>query len=149
MIRSILLLIFFYSLISLILPLGKSKNVILMLVISIIVCSILSMISKAEFKIPDFEASPIPSAEFSPERIALENYLSTEIERITGSPPVTIETDMEKTEQGLTLTELWIRIGSGNPEEVERELRQVFPGKQITVCRAEGSGHDENSCLDS
>lgn len=146
--RTILLLTFFYSIVALILPLGKCKSIIAMLVVSIVVCSMLSVISKLKFEIPVPDAESLPAEELSPEQIAVANYLASEIERITGSPPVSIETNLKNTKQGLKLTELWIIIGSGDPEEVERELRQVFSWQEITVFRAENSGRDENICLD-
>lgn len=144
MLVSLLLSCLFFGLISMILPSDKKTEWIYVLLICVLILSVGSHLSNVDFTLPEpGEYFPQDVAVF-PEAAALESAVSSKVCSLTGQTPLSVESDLQRQENGYELTRILVVIQSGNEKEVQDALQKSFSFPGFSVVSKEGDGSGEN-----
>lgn len=138
MLQSVLLLMLFVGLISMLLTDDGKGRYVRFLLIVVMLLSLVAKIGDAEWDFPETEAVQTSLSSVTPEKEALHALISERICRITGSQPILIESDLQGAGETWQLTEIYVVIERGDCEEVRNDLRQTFSFDGFVVRQKEG-----------
>lgn len=142
MFRSLLLSCLFFGLISMILPYDRRSEWMSLLLIAVLMLSFVGNFSAADWVFPESEEIVSETSEVLPEAAALRSAVSSEIFSLTGEPPVSVESDLEKQGDSYSLTQIRVVIRVGNEKEVQDALQKAFSFQGFTVIREETDRSD-------
>ena len=149
MLVSLLLSCLFFGLISMILPSHRRNEWISLLLISVLILSVWNQIS-AEGVLPELSVESFTVSDsfesHSPESAALHSAVSSQVYSLTGSSPLSVESDLQRMDETYQLSWIRVKIRDGNEKEVQNALQEAFSfeGFFVTKVDDDGPGEDLN-----
>ena len=144
MLVSLLLSCLFFGLISMILPSDRRNEWIHLLLVSLLILSACNHVLTFDFP-SEFPEEIVPEiTEVFPESAALHSAVSSQVLSLTGSAPLSVESDLRHNGNEYQLTWIRVEIQDGNEKEVQDALQTVFSFEGFTVRKIQGdrSGED-------
>ncbi len=132
MFQSILIASLFFGLIIMLLPSDRKSDWIYFMIIAILFLSIGANLIFCDFSLtlPEFSYEEETT---DPEQQALAYAVSREVLVLTGEPPLSVECDLTKSEDGYRLSCITVVLQKGDSKEVKYALQETFSFREITV----------------
>lgn len=141
MLSSILLLCLFFGLISTLIPENRCKEWISVLFVVIMCLSVVSGMRDFKRDFPELQEAEVENNSVFPEKEALHYSIGLSVFDLCGHYPISVESDLSWKEDWYLLSQVFVVITEGDPEEVKHELEGTYPGVEINVRKEEaGSG---------
>ena len=135
--RSLLILSLFFGVISMVIPKDRRGNLVKWILLIVLLLSVGRAVGSGTWSVPEIRPETIPYSQESPEKIAFHNAISSRVTVITGSSPVSVESDLVYENDSCRLTFVRVVIREGNSEEVHYDLSKTFDFSGFTVLREE------------
>ncbi|MBO5221884.1 MAG: hypothetical protein J6C26_06200 [Clostridia bacterium] len=143
MLRSLVLFVLFFGLISMILPEDRKGEWIRLLLVVILFLSVLFNM-RFDFSLDSIELPSEPSVTVgNAEREVLHSAVAAAVCSVTGERPISVESDLSIKGEDVSLTEIRVVIRSGDREGVLNELRRRFSFEGFLVFCEEINGSGE------
>ena len=139
--RSLLILSLFFGVISMVIPKDRRGNLVKWILLIVLLLSVGRAVGSGTWSVPEIRQETIAYSQESPEKIAFHNAVCSRVAAITGSVPVSVDSDLVCENDSCRLTFVRVVIREGSCEEVYYDLSKAFGFSGFTVLgEAAGEG---------